>query len=267
MRISIFIIFFSIIALLSTCTNKKIDLEVFEKDCRNFKISNPVYQNIFDPSCGTGVSGQFRVVFNFDGKDKCLKKVVNNPKFYDAKNNEISGVTFQQVYNFGETNITQNGNTITYVFDYSFSNTTDADKLNSIYLAFNTLNEIGNPSNTLELRINAQCSTVDPSTYTTVRTVNVSSSNVSIKFWDNAAEDGDIISVNLNGVWVLENYMITNAGQTFNFPINSGSNKLVVYAVNQGKSGPNTLSISVNSGSEIQMSPELLTGEAVTINF
>lgn len=267
MRISYILLLLSHLILFSTCTKHTIDLEVFEKDCKDFKISNPVYQNIFDPSCGTGVSGQFRVVFDFDGKDKCLHRVVNNPKFYDAQNNEIGSVTFQQVYVLGEPNITRNGNTITYVFDYSFSNTTDADKLNSIYLAFNTQNEIGNPSNTLELRINPQCSTVDPSTYTNIKTVNVTSSNVAIKFWDNAAEDGDIISVYLNGVWVLENYMITNAGQTFNFTINSGSNNLVVYAVNQGKSGPNTLSISVNSGTEIEMSPELMTGEAVTINF
>lgn len=267
MRISLYIILLTPLSLFSTCTKRSIDLEVFEKECRDFKIQNPIYQNIFDPSCGTGVSGQFRVVFDYDGNDKCLKRVINHPKFYDNQNNEISGVTFQEVYVLGGPNITQNGNTITYVFDYSFSNTTDADKLNNIYLAFNTQNDIGNPSNTLELRINMQCSTVDPSTYNNVKTVNVTSSKVAIKFWDNAAEDGDIISVNLNGVWVLENYMITNAGQTFQYNINTGSNKLVVYAVNQGKSGPNTLSISVNSGTEIKLEPKLLTGEAVTIDF
>lgn len=265
MKLSIYSLCLLLISF--SCTQRKVDLEVFEKDCKNFKIKNPTYQNIFDPSCGVGVTGQFRVVFEIDGEDKCLKRVSNAPIFYDAQNNILTGVTFQEKITLGDPNITRNGNTITYIFEYSFQNTTEADRLNHIYLRFNTENEIGNPSNALEVRLNMQCSTVDPSTYTNKASVNVNSSVVSIRFWDNAAEDGDIISVNLNGVWVLENYMITNAGQTFNFNINNGTNRLVVYAVNQGKSGPNTLSIAVNSGSEIRLDPALLTGQSVNINF
>src|SRR5206468_667864 len=103
-----------------------------------------------------------------------------------------------------------------------------------LYLKLHTENELGAESNDVELRANGLCSTVDPSTYTVKSTVNVTSNKVNITFRDYASEDGDIISVYLNGKWVLENYTLTNAGKTFTFDILSGNNYLVIYANNQG---------------------------------
>ena len=83
-------------------------------------------------------------------------------------------------------------------------------------------------------------------------------------------EDGDLVSVYLNGMWIIENHFLLNAGTLFTYStslLNPGSNDLVVFALNEGSSGPNTVSISIN-GDEIEnFSPGMLTGEAVEINF
>ena len=263
------------LCLFSTCTKKDLNLEIIELKCKDFKISNANVTNKFDPSCGGGATtGQFVVSFDYDGDSECLHHISLSPVFYNKFNNALSNITYNDSLPVSSPKVSVSGKHVTFTFDYTFADATNADALNFIYLRFETQNKIGNPSNHLEVRINTACSVVDPSTYNSTpkagqpsRTVPVSSSTVKITFLDYAAEDGDIISVNLNNVWVLENYTITNAGQTFTFNINSGNNTLVAYAVNQGKSGPNTLAIQVNGGTKMELDPELLTGEAVKIVF
>lgn len=259
----------SFVFFFSTCTKKSIDLEIYEKDCRNFKIEHVTYQNITDPSCGGGaLSGQFKVSFDINGEDKCVNRIVTYPLFYNNKNNVLAAPIFKDTFYLGEPNLVINGKHITFTFNYAFTNAGDADALAFINMRFETQNEIGNASNSQEIRINMSCSIPDPSSYNKPKaTVPVTTKNITIRFWDHAAEDGDIISVNINGVWVMENYMIKNAGDTFPFTINNGTNTVLVYAVNQGKSGPNTLSLAVNDGSEIKLEPELLTGESIHITL
>ena len=42
----------------------------------------------------------------------------------------------------------------------------------------------------------------------TTQELKVSSNEVRLQFWDDNKEDGDIISLNLNGEWILKNYVV-----------------------------------------------------------
>ena len=92
----------------------------------------------------------------------------------------------------------------------------------------------------------------------------------SVELWDHAAEDGDIVSVYLNGEWLknMENFSLLNAKTQFlvsRSKLKIGDNQLVVFAQNEGSVGANTASIAIN-GSQVQgFSPGLHTGEAVNV--
>ncbi len=83
-----------------------------------------------------------------------------------------------------------------------------------------------------------------------VETVNVDQSKVTIKIWDSDKVDGDIISLNLNGYWILKNYKITDKVKTIMFTLPQKSNDLILYAENLGRMPPNTAAISVWIGKE-----------------
>ncbi len=65
---------------------------------------------------------------------------------------------------------------------------------------------------------------------------------VKLKIWDNADEDGDIISISNNGVFVLTNYEIKNKKKSVIIDLAPGENEIVVYAHNEGLVPPNTAS-------------------------
>ena len=83
-----------------------------------------------------------------------------------------------------------------------------------------------------------------------IETVDIDESRVTIKIWDSDKVDGDIISLNLNGYWVLKNYKITDKVKTIMFTLTSDSNDLILYAENLGRMPPNTAAISVWNGKE-----------------
>ena len=75
----------------------------------------------------------------------------------------------------------------------------------------------------------------------------VNSQQVTIRVWDNAAEDGDRIDLFLNGAKLLDNHTLTNAGRSLNVWLPRGHNTLKVLALNTGSSGPNTASVSISN--------------------
>lgn len=256
---------FLLMSSLWNCQKKELVLNLVETACKNFKIHSPAFQWITDPSCGTsGTKGSIRVSFGFDGNKDCINQINIQPGFYKADNSEIPNVAFPATLQTTDPVVTLEDQTITFIFAFEFATPADADALNHLYFKLSTQNELGNKSKNLELRINGACSTVNPSTYKVVKEVTVNTETVQITLKDDATEDGDIVSIYLNGTWVLENYVLTNAGETFTFPVNKGDNHLVLFAVNEGKVGPNTVSLSIN-GTDINISPDLLTGEAVNI--
>ena len=91
----------------------------------------------------------------------------------------------------------------------------------------------------------------------TVETVLVNNNNnnnnnnkVTIKIWDNDKVDGDVVSLNLNGIWILKNYRLKKHPKNIIIDLPEDSNELVLFAENLGKIPPNTASISIWNGRE-----------------
>ena len=254
-----------------SCTKKEMDFDVIQDLCKQLTISKPSYSVLADGCDSTSTFASFEIGFNYDGAQECVHAIVSQPKFYNSKNEEITGINFNEKTIKPDFTITDDS--VTYWFDLTFESLEQALSLNHVILDFYTENEIENPSNTLQIRLNTTCSTVDPSTYdVNSNSVDIPSSQqlFNIILWDNAAEDGDIVSVYLNEQWIIENHTLLNDSTVFNFSTDllySGENDLVVFALNEGTSGPNTVSIAVNGKEIPNFKPGLLTGEAVRIDF
>lgn len=77
----------------------------------------------------------------------------------------------------------------------------------------------------------------------------VYSEEVTLYIWDSKTEDGDIISLNFNGTWLVKNHTLTKEKKGFPITLKPGSlNQLVSYANDLGKSPPTTTSISFFDG-------------------
>ncbi|MFN8397266.1 MAG: hypothetical protein U0176_21765 [Bacteroidia bacterium] len=99
-----------------------------------------------------------------------------------------------------------------------------------------------------------------------VFSINVRDSVIRVKLWDNAEEDGDIISVNLNGVWVLREYTLQNEPGYYNWRIDPDhDNDMILVAVNQGSISPNTCSISINGRMSRSLDLDMSTGTVIRI--
>lgn len=256
--------------LMASCTQNSVDFELEQDACKRFRINAPHYDLLADP-CDDSLRFLARINVGYNGSEECLHLVNNSPVIYNSNNQELNPLAYTSIILRDQISI--QSNQLDYLFEVNFVNLTAAKELNHIVLDLNTENELGVESNTLQIRMNTSCSKVDPSNYSinpNATSIPRSQSSFTIRLWDNAAEDGDIVSVYLNGQWIIENHTLTNAGNNFNFStslLNPGANDLVVFALNEGSSGPNTVSIAIN-GKEVQnFKPGLLTGEAVRINF
>ncbi len=78
-------------------------------------------------------------------------------------------------------------------------------------------------------------------------TVTVTKPEFDIEIWDKSVADGDSISLNLNGKWILENYEVVKLKLKMKVTIdpNSPNNYLILYAHNLGEISPNTAAVSV----------------------
>ena len=71
---------------------------------------------------------------------------------------------------------------------------------------------------------------------------------MTVRVWDNQKVDGDRISLNLNGKWVLENYTLAKKPHVFQIELNEGKNIFVLHALNLGEIHPNTAAIVIVDG-------------------
>lgn len=83
-------------------------------------------------------------------------------------------------------------------------------------------------------------------------TLNVSGEKVTIIVWDDGTVDGDIISLNLNGDWILNEYTLTAEKQEINITLKPGDNKLVLYTESEGRHKPCTAAIKVVDNKIVQ---------------
>lgn len=81
----------------------------------------------------------------------------------------------------------------------------------------------------------------------------VAEEELRLLIWDADKEDGDIISLNFNGDWVLENYKLKNKKREVVVKlVPNADNTLALYALNEGKIPPNTAAVMFWDGKAYQ---------------
>lgn len=101
-----------------------------------------------------------------------------------------------------------------------------------------------------------------------VDTINMNQADIDIEIWDNNKEDGDVVSLSLNGEFLCQNLEVTNKKVNFRAKNLSGKNLLILYAENLGSIPPNTAAIKVTSGEttkEIVLNSDKGKSEAIQI--
>jgi hypothetical protein len=94
--------------------------------------------------------------------------------------------------------------------------------------------------------------------------------DISIKIWDHGRQDGDIVSIFLNGNSIVSKHYLTYWKREFKVTLDPNkSNDLFLYAHNLGDAPPNTVSIEITDGTKsenIILNSDLESCEAVMIS-
>ena len=110
----------------------------------------------------------------------------------------------------------------------------------------------------------------DKDTGSTLQNVSVSSRNITLSYRDPQFVDGDQMSVDINGVRVLDGYV--NTGRHVSFPVSlqPGANTVTITAQNAGVTPPLVVEVTVSNvtaGPAIQLSKGLNNGESQTFTI
>ncbi len=112
-------------------------------------------------------------------------------------------------------------------------------------------------------------STFDGRNLNYVNEVKVYNENIKINLRDHGRVDGDIVSIYLNGVAIVSEYLLTYRNKTFEVKLDpTKPNDLFLYAHNLGKSPPNTVAIEIKDGpasEKIILNSDLKSCEAIII--
>ncbi len=97
----------------------------------------------------------------------------------------------------------------------------------------------------------------------------VDDQKIKVEVFDHLIQDGDIVSLNFNGKWVLRRHKLTREPITLELTLNQeGKNFLVLHAENLGQRPPNTMAINYYSGGKRKqyiMNSDLNTSEVIEI--
>lgn len=77
--------------------------------------------------------------------------------------------------------------------------------------------------------------------------------SIEIQLWDDAKIDGDIISVNVNGQWILRKHGLVRERKIVTAPLRQRNNYLIIHAHNLGSVPPNTIAVVINDGARRRM--------------
>ncbi|PWV56312.1 hypothetical protein [Chitinophaga sp. S165] len=83
------------------------------------------------------------------------------------------------------------------------------------------------------------------------KTIPVTADHIDLFINDAQTEDGDIISLNLNGEWIVRGLEVTKAGAKIRVPLIHKKNYLIMHAENLGSIPPNTASMKLNDGTKV----------------
>jgi len=102
-----------------------------------------------------------------------------------------------------------------------------------------------------------------------VKELSFTNENISVSLWDHGRQDGDIVSIYLNGETVISKHHLTYGRKKVSFKLDPDkTNELFLYAHNLGTAPPNTVSIELTDGStseKIVLNSDLKSCEAVQI--
>ncbi len=99
--------------------------------------------------------------------------------------------------------------------------------------------------------------------------VKVNREYVDLYIWDGGTQDGDSISLCMNGEWILKDYPLSKEKKVIRVQLRPGENNyLVLYALNMGKVPPNSALISYKDGlREIRLRLQSTLDKCGAINF
>jgi hypothetical protein len=100
-------------------------------------------------------------------------------------------------------------------------------------------------------------------------TISIPDKKTKVSIWDNHVEDGDIISLSLNGEWIVRNLEVKKCRTSIYLNLDPGENYLVMKAENTGSEPPNTAAFlfeSANFSKEIVLKSDLGKSEMIQIN-
>jgi hypothetical protein len=83
--------------------------------------------------------------------------------------------------------------------------------------------------------------------------IKVQSQHVTLKIWDHESIDGDELSLNLNGNWILQDYVLQKQQKIMKHDLTQGVNYLLLYAKNEGRYKPCTSAIIIEDGFSSQL--------------
>jgi len=83
--------------------------------------------------------------------------------------------------------------------------------------------------------------------------VYVKNKKIKISYWDDNIEDGDISTLKLNGIVLLEKVKVTKKKKEIEIELDSNKNIFELFAENEGSSPPNTAAISIDDGVRKQL--------------
>ncbi|AWO01541.1 hypothetical protein DLD77_07455 [Chitinophaga alhagiae] len=83
---------------------------------------------------------------------------------------------------------------------------------------------------------------------TPVATIPVDTADVTLELWDGQMEDGDSISLRLNGEWIATGFAVKKRLQTIAVRLRPGENSLLFMADNLGSIPPNTAELRIRYG-------------------
>lgn len=98
----------------------------------------------------------------------------------------------------------------------------------------------------------------------------VTKKTITVKVWDHEKIDGDIISINVNGKWVLQKYTLKKEPYVFTVELLPGTNYFVLHALNLGHNPPNTAAILIDDGThknQIILESDLKQSGAIEIQY
>ena len=103
------------------------------------------------------------------------------------------------------------------------------------------------------------------------QSITVDSLNLELSIFDHKEQDGDIVSINFNGDWVLKSYRLTKQWKKINIKLNAkGENYLLLHAENLGGSPPNTAAIKYYLGGKrktVILNSNLNESEMIKLNY